>query len=49
MNTAGGDESSGVGNMTTHKRLQCQIHQANAESEVMTWSLAETEWVTTQL
>jgi len=35
--------------MTTSKRLQFQIHLPDSETEAMTWSLANTERITTHL
>jgi len=46
MKSAAEDKAYGAANMTTDKRLQFQIRLSNAEIEVTTWSLADTEWVT---
>ena len=42
------DEAYVAANMTADKRLQFQIRLSNAETEVTTWSLADTECVTNQ-
>jgi len=49
MNTAGDDEAYKMANMATNKRLQFQIRLYDTETEATTWSLPDTEWVTTQL
>jgi len=43
------DEAYGAANMTADKWLQFQVHLSDAEIEAMTWILADTECVTTQL
>ena len=47
--TAAEDEAYGVANMTADKQLQFLICLSDAETEAMTWSLADTECVTNQL
>jgi len=49
MKAAAEDEAYGAAYMTADKRLQFQICLSNAETEAMTWSLADTERVTNQL
>jgi len=49
IKTAAEDEIYGAANMTADKRLQFQIRLSNAETDATTWSLADTECVTTQL
>ena len=48
MNTASKDEAYGAANMTADKRLQFHIRLSDAETEAMTWSLADAECVTIQ-
>ena len=47
--TAVEDEAYRVANMTADKRLQFQLHIHDAETEALTWSVADTERVTIQL
>jgi len=49
MKAAAEDEAYGAANMTADKRLQFQILLSDAETDATTWSLADTERVTTQL
>jgi len=49
MKTAAEDEACGAANMTADKQLQFQIRLSDAETETMTWSLADTESVIIQL
>jgi len=49
MKTAAKDEAYGGANMTTDKAMQFQIRLSDAETEATTWSLADTERVTSQL
>ena len=49
MKAATEAETYGVANMTADKRLQFQIPLSDAETEATTWSLADSEWVTSQL
>ena len=49
MKTAAKDEAYGAANMIADNRLEFQIRLLDAETEAMTWSLADTERVTIQL
>jgi hypothetical protein len=49
LNDAADDEAYGAGNTSAHKRLQFQIRPSDVETEVTTWSLADTERVTNKL
>jgi len=49
MEAAAEDKAYGAAPMTIDKQLKFQIRLSDAETENMTWSLADTEWVTNQL
>jgi len=49
MKTAKEHEAYRVANMTPDKRQHFQICLSDAETDAMTWSLADTEHVTNQL
>jgi len=49
MKTAAQDEALGAANMTTDKWMKFHIQLSNAEPEVTTWRLSDTERVTIQL
>jgi len=49
MKTAAEHEAYGAANMTVNHRLQFQNRLSDAETEAMTWNLADTERVTVQL
>ena len=49
MKASAEDEAYGAAHMTVDKQLEFQIRLSDAETEDMTWSLADTERVTNQL
>jgi hypothetical protein len=42
METPTREEVYGVLNMTTDKRVECQVHQSDAETAATNWSIADT-------
>ena len=46
MKTAAEDEADGAGIMSDDKRLRFEIRLSNTEIEANTWSLADTERIT---
>jgi len=49
MKTAAEHEAYRAPNMTTYMRLHFDIRLSDAETDAITWSLADTEQVTNQL
>jgi hypothetical protein len=49
MKTGAEDVANRAANMTSDKRLQLHVRLSDAETYAMTRSLADTDWVTTQL